>query len=98
MPDKTSVEEVIRHAMQQYELECSDRKKMVRINTNPKAYVLKYAEDDGVPDEDLPALVRDQEIGQFRSKDFALVPDTSFKGNFFLILKNYPPKKKFDFC
>ena len=52
--EKTSVEDVIKVAIQQYEIECSDKKRVVRMNMDPKAYVLRWAEDDGVPDEDLP--------------------------------------------
>eukprot|EP01114_Cavostelium_apophysatum_P009724 TRINITY_DN2296_c0_g1_i2.p1 TRINITY_DN2296_c0_g1~~TRINITY_DN2296_c0_g1_i2.p1 ORF type:complete len:440 (+),score=103.95 TRINITY_DN2296_c0_g1_i2:283-1602(+) len=78
--DKTLVEEVIHLSIQQYILECSDKKKQMRINSNPKAYVTRFAEDDGVPDEDMPALGRTQEIGGFKGcTSFALCIDTSFK-------------------
>lgn len=35
-------------------MECSDKKKSIRINLNPEAYILRFAEDDGIPDDDLP--------------------------------------------
>jgi hypothetical protein len=83
MGEKSSVEEVIKGAMQQYEIDCADRTKQVRINMNPKAYVLRFADDDGAPDDDMPALVKTQEIGQFKGcTKFCLCPDTSFKGEF----------------
>lgn len=52
--DKASVEDVIKLAIQQYEIKCMESKKAMRINMNPKAYVLRFADDDGLPDEDMP--------------------------------------------
>jgi hypothetical protein len=38
-------------------VECKDNKKqMAAMNMNPKAYVLRFAEDDGTPDDDLPGI------------------------------------------
>lgn len=48
--DKTLVEDLIRLAIQQYEMECHDKKKTMNIKMNPKAYVLRFAEDDGAAD------------------------------------------------
>lgn len=42
--------------IQQYEIRCLETKKTQRINMNPKAYVLRFAEEDGVPDEDFPGF------------------------------------------
>jgi len=78
--EKSSVEQVIINSLNQYNLECSDKTRQVRINMNPKAYVLRFAEDDGTPDDVMPALVKTQEIGQFKGcTKYALCPDTSFK-------------------
>lgn len=44
------MEEVIRLAMQQYEMECHDKKKQSKLKGNAKAYVLRFSEDDGSAD------------------------------------------------
>jgi hypothetical protein len=43
--------------------------------------ILRFTEsDDGEPDEDMPALVRTQEMGQFKGTSmFALCKDPKFK-------------------
>jgi len=78
--EKARVEEVIKLTLQQYEIECSARRKAIRINLDAATYLLRFAEDDGSPDEDMPALVKTQEIGHFKGTTrFSLCLDTSFK-------------------
>eukprot|EP01117_Protostelium_nocturnum_P010518 TRINITY_DN3788_c0_g1_i1.p1 TRINITY_DN3788_c0_g1~~TRINITY_DN3788_c0_g1_i1.p1 ORF type:complete len:371 (-),score=68.67 TRINITY_DN3788_c0_g1_i1:86-1198(-) len=78
-----AVGEVIKIALQQYEenLKALAKGKTVRMNLNPVAYILRFAEDDGTVDEDMPlAMGRTQEIGQFKGWTvFRLVQDTSVK-------------------
>jgi hypothetical protein len=96
--DKSSVEYVIESALKQYELESKDDINKIPLISNPKCYVLRFADDDGQPDEDMPglnftlipnsplALVKTQEMGQFKGATaFSLVKDPKFKG---LILIN----------
>lgn len=48
------MEDVIGQSLQQHEIKCLEVKKAQRINTNPKAYVLRIADESGTPDEDFP--------------------------------------------
>ncbi|PRP82875.1 hypothetical protein PROFUN_04738 [Planoprotostelium fungivorum] len=50
------------------------------MNLNVRGYLLRIAEKDGTPDEDIPALVRNKNIGQFLkiSQHYALCKDPSF--------------------
>jgi hypothetical protein len=51
---KATVETVINLALKQNEEDTKDDINRVAVNRNPKALMLKFAEDDGTPDEDMP--------------------------------------------
>lgn len=83
---KTSVDQVIQEAvkgMLDLESKEADINKALESNHmphDPKAYILRVAEDDGTPDDDVPNLVRNQEVGQFKGcVVFALCRDPKFK-------------------
>ncbi|PRP77874.1 hypothetical protein PROFUN_08548 [Planoprotostelium fungivorum] len=50
------------------------------INQNHRAYLLRIAEKDGTPDDDIPPLTRNKNVGQFLkiSQHYALCKDQSF--------------------
>lgn len=52
--EKTTVGEVVKATLQQFEAQTSEDINKGPINTNPKAWMLRFAEDDGTPDDDMP--------------------------------------------
>lgn len=80
-----TIEELIKITLKQYELQSKDDISKVRLNNNPKSYIIRFAEEDGTPDEDLPAPGRQQPLSQFKfCETYALVKDPNFKGTFLL--------------
>eukprot|EP01119_Soliformovum_irregulare_P000975 TRINITY_DN1071_c0_g2_i8.p1 TRINITY_DN1071_c0_g2~~TRINITY_DN1071_c0_g2_i8.p1 ORF type:complete len:426 (+),score=134.91 TRINITY_DN1071_c0_g2_i8:44-1321(+) len=101
VPTTIIVEDLIKTTLQQYGMQCSDSKKKPTISLSASAYILKFAEDDGSPDDDTPALVKSQSIKGFRGIDrYALCLDTTFKansdeyGNKALLFKVFLPKEE----
>lgn len=91
--ERTTVEQVIIEAVR---LMADTEGKETDINRaleatiqDPKAYLLKFAEDDGTPDDDMPSLVRTQEIGQFKAcVTFALCQDPKYTSKYVWYLLN----------
>lgn len=80
--ETTLIEDIIKEALKQYDADTKTENKQPLSNL-PKAYLFRFAEPDGSPDEDMPALDRSREIGQFLKKgltSFALCLNPEFKG------------------
>lgn len=65
-----TVLDLIKTALTSYEMQCKDSKKPIRISLNPNYYVLRFAEDDGAPDEDMPGIKENY----FFKIEFIIVP------------------------
>ncbi len=45
---------MIENALKQYELDSKDDINKIPLIPNPRCYMLRFADDDGTPDEDMP--------------------------------------------
>jgi len=60
--EKMTVDDVIRKTMQ---VHASNVNRATKLNDDPMAYILRFAENDGTVDDDMPSMVRNREIAQF---------------------------------
>jgi SAPK-interacting protein 1 (Sin1), middle CRIM domain len=75
-----TVEDVLTLALEMRAERSSQHIHKPKWNADPRAWLLRAAEDDGTPDDDLPALRRELEIGAFKGySTFALCRNPSFE-------------------
>lgn len=70
---------MINETIRTYTSLTKDELNKVLLHPESKAYILRFSEDDGTPDEDMPDIGKTQQIGQFNgSVMFVLCKNPKF--------------------